>query len=198
MAPTNCQSMKKSRGFTLIELMVVIAIVAILTTLAAPSFTQLIQSNTISGSVNTFLADMRYARSESIKRGGSVVMCRSDDPEIADPNCGTDSGTGGRGWVTGWFIFHDLDGDGTKDANEEVLRRQSPISAIDYALENGGSSSTKFVFTATGRMKNINSATQLQFGGAKFSSQNRRVLCISLGGRARIAGDGDKSCSTDK
>ena len=72
--------MNKSHGFTLLELMVVLAIVAILTMLAAPSFTRLIQSITMSSTVNTFLADMRYARSESIRRGGGVVMCRSDDP----------------------------------------------------------------------------------------------------------------------
>jgi prepilin-type N-terminal cleavage/methylation domain-containing protein len=75
--------MTKARGFTLLELMVVLAIIAILVTLAAPSFTRLIQSTTVSSNVNNFLADMRYARSESTRRGGQVVMCRSDAPEAA-------------------------------------------------------------------------------------------------------------------
>ncbi|MEI8169004.1 MAG: GspH/FimT family protein [Rhodoferax sp.] len=186
--------MRKQHGFTLIELLVVIAIIAILAALAAPSFKTMIQSNTISNNVNSFLADMRFARSESIRKGGNVVLCRSDSPELADPNCGSGSGTGGRGWVTGWFIFHDLNGDGDKDANEPVLRVQGPIASIDTALETGGGggSSTKFVFRATGRLKS-SGMTQIQFGGANFDSSNRRVLCISIGGRARISGDG--SCT---
>lgn len=58
--------MNRSRGFTLIELLVEMAIAAILIALAAPSFKRLIQSNTISSNVNTFMADLRFARSEAI------------------------------------------------------------------------------------------------------------------------------------
>ena len=52
---------------------------------------------------------MRYARSESIRRGGGVVMCRSDTPEAASPVGGTDASPGGKGWASGWIIFHSLD-----------------------------------------------------------------------------------------
>ncbi len=191
--------MNKSRGFTLVELMIVIAIVAILTTLAAPSFKQLIQSNTMSGAVNTFLGDMRFARSEAIRRGGNVVMCRSDAPEASSPVCGTGSGPGGNGWVSGWIIFHDLDGDGNKDAAEPVLRVQAPVTTLDSIVETGrSSSSTKFRFTATGRFIDLTSATNLQFGGnPTFANAVQRLVCVNLGGRARIAGDGNSSCGTN-
>ncbi|MCL1481799.1 MAG: GspH/FimT family pseudopilin [Marinobacter sp.] len=76
--------MYKSSGFTLLELMLVIAIVAILIAFAVPSFQWMIQKVTISSNVNTFLSDMRYARSEGIRRGGGVVLCRSNAPEAAD------------------------------------------------------------------------------------------------------------------
>ena len=66
--------MHKAHGFTLVELMVALQIVAILATLAAPSFFRLIVSTRMSGNVNAFLADMRYARSESIRRGGGVTL----------------------------------------------------------------------------------------------------------------------------
>lgn len=187
--------MYKSRGFTLIELMVVIAIVAILTTVAVPSFKQLIQSNTMSSNVNTFLADMRYARSEAIRRGGVVIMCRSDAPEAASPVCGAGSGPDGNGWVSGWIIFHDADDDGTRVATstDPVLRVQSPITSMDSIVEG---SSTKFRFTATGRLRNLSSAgTTLQFGGGNYANSVQRIVCVSLGGHARIAGDGNASCS---
>lgn len=192
--------MKKSYGFTLIELLVAIAIAAILIALAAPSFKQLIQSNSMSSTVNTFLADMRYTRSEAIRRGGSVVMCRSNAPEAASPACNNLSGPGSNGWVSGWIIFYDQDGDGTRAAasTDPVLRVQAPITSIDSIVESKASPPAKFQFTATGRLLNLSSATSLQFGGnPTFANTAQRVVCVSLGGRARIAGDGNASCGTD-
>lgn len=191
--------MNKQRGFTLVELMVVIGIIALLTALAAPSFKNLIQSNAMSSAVNTFMADMRFARSEAMRRGGGVVMCRSDAPEAASPSCGSGSGPGGNGWVSGWFIFHDIDADGVRDSTDTVLRVQAPLTMLDSIVETGASSSTKFRFTATGRVQNLSSATEIQFGGnTKFSNELQRIVCVSLGGRARVAGDGTSSCGTDK
>ena len=105
MCDQNAYVMKKSYGFTLIELLVAIAIAAILIALAAPSFKQLIQSSTMSSNVNNFLADMRYARSEAIRRGGSVVMCRSNAPEAASPACGSGSGPGGMAGSAAGLFF---------------------------------------------------------------------------------------------
>lgn len=191
--------MRQAHGFTLIELMVVMGITAILATLAAPSFTRLIQSNTLSSNVNLFLADMRFARSEAIRLGGAVVVCRSDAPEAINPTCGSGSGPDGNGWVSGWIIFQDLNNNGAKVASEPLLRVQAPITAMDSIVESGGSSSTKIRFTATGRLLNLSSgATQMQFGGGKYPAEVQRVVCISLSGRARIAGDGNTSCSTDR
>ena len=184
------------RGFTLLELMVVLAIVAILTTLAVPSFTRLVQSNTMSSNVNTFMADLRYARSESTRRGGGVVMCRSDAPEASPPVCNTTSGLGGQGWVSGWIIYLDANSNGVIDAGD-LLRIQSPIARMDSIVENGGGASSIFRFTATGRLFNVSSATSLQFGGSAYASDVQRVLCVNPGGRARIAGNGTASCGAD-
>jgi type IV fimbrial biogenesis protein FimT len=188
------RSMNITNGMTLIELMVVLSIAAVLIKLAAPSFKRLIQSNIISANVNTFLADIRFARSEAIRLGGSVIMCRSNTPEAANPTCGTGSGPNGNGWVSGWIIFQDLNNNGTKTASEPLLRVQSAITSMDSIVEGGASSSTKIRFTATGRLLNLSSATRLQFGGENFSNEIQRVICLSVGGRARIAGDGLASC----
>lgn len=175
--------------------MVVLAIVAILTTLAVPSFTRLVQSNTMSSNVNTFMADLRYARSESTRRGGGVVMCRSDAPEAVHPVCNTTSGPGGRGWVSGWIVYLDANHDGVIDAGD-LLRIQSPLAKMDSIAENDNASSI-FRFTATGRLFNVSSATSLQFGGSGYASDVQRVLCVNPGGRARIAGNGAASCGAD-
>ncbi len=187
--------MKKNyAGFSVIELMVVVAIAAILVALAAPSFVKLIRSTSIASAVNTFMADARFARSEAVRLGGAVVMCRSDAPEAANPSCGTGSGPNGNGWVSGWIVFKDLDNNGAKDSADPLLRVQSPITSVNSIVD---SVSTKLVFTATGRLKSLSSGTKtLQFGSAPdFSNEVQRVVCVSLGGRVRIAGDGYTSCS---
>ena len=188
--------MQKQRGFTLIELLVTLAIAAILAVLAAPSFSKLIKSNAMASSVNTFLSDMRFARSEAIRLGGGVVMCRSDAPEAASPACGAGNGPDGNGWASGWVIFQDLSSppNGEIDANDPILRVQAGSGAVGAIMETGASSSTKFRFTATGRLVNSDSVTGLKFGGTGFSSDLQRVVCISLGGRARLAGDGSATC----
>lgn len=188
--------MEKQRGFTLVELLVVLAIMAILLMLAAPNLARMMKSNSMANSVNSFSSDLRFARSEAIRLGGGVVMCRSDAPEAASPSCGTGAGPGAKGWVSGWIVFHDLNTNGAIDANEPILRVQAAIASMD-AIADGGTS-PKFRFAPTGRLLDAGAARQMTFGGSQYTADLQRVVCVSFGGRARIAGDGTKSCEADE
>lgn len=194
--------MNMQRGFSLIELMVTIAIVAILAALAAPSFIATLRSNTVATSVNSFLADARYARSEALKRGTSVIMCASASPESTSPTCIT-SGSGvdvdgdglGDGWAGGWIVFEDRDGSGNRNGSDEpVLRAQASTPRIESIMDNNGTP-VRLRFTSTGRLRNLSSAAQLTFGGVNYTNAQQRVLCISVAGHVRIAGDGTTTCS---
>ena len=86
----------KSNGFTLLELMVAMTILAILLSIAVPSFSNLISSNRIENQADNFLSSLAMARSEAIKLNQQVKLCKSSDGATC-----TTSGD----WSVGWIIM---------------------------------------------------------------------------------------------
>ena len=109
-----------SRGFTVIELMVTVGVVSILLAIAVPSISSMVKGNRLSTQVNMVMADIHLARSESVKRGVRVIMCRSASPNLSTPTCG---GTA-QDWSTGYLIFTGEDGNNTYQAGTDTLIRR--------------------------------------------------------------------------
>lgn len=121
------------RGFTLIELMVTLAIAAIVITQGIPAFTNTVQNSRISTNTNDLVADINIARSEAISRNVAVILCRSDDPRLAGAGC-----DGAGAWTSGWMVFADDDGSGTFEAaNDTLIRIGQPASAPVFINSNG-------------------------------------------------------------
>ncbi|MFM8333805.1 MAG: GspH/FimT family pseudopilin [Candidatus Methylumidiphilus sp.] len=93
--------MKKiSQGFSITELIVAIAIMGIAVSLAAPNFQRLIQDARVATQTNEFVAFLSFARSEAIKRGMRVTLCKVNAGDFT--RCDT-SGS----WSQGWIVFVD-------------------------------------------------------------------------------------------
>lgn len=107
-----------ARGFTLIELMIVLAVVSTLMSVAAPSMARLTDSVRMTSTANDLLSNLRLARSEGRKRGGRVVLCKSAD--------GRQCAEAG-GWEQGWIVFHDRNLNGEVDAGDPVLVVQPAV-----------------------------------------------------------------------
>lgn len=99
------------RGFTIIELMITLVILAIMISLAAPSFTKMIRDNRVQTSSTSLISAFNMAHSEAVRRGRTVKICATDDAAATPPACSTN-------WANGWFIFTDLNDDG--DASDTV------------------------------------------------------------------------------
>ncbi len=108
-----------SAGFTLIELLVTLAIAAIILTQAVPSFQNVVKSNRLASETNNLVSDINLARSEAVKRGVRVILCRSAAPDAATPTCGGSANT----WTTGWLLFASGDANNTYEAANDTLLR---------------------------------------------------------------------------
>jgi type IV fimbrial biogenesis protein FimT len=85
-------------GFTLFELTVVAALIALMTAMAAPSFIAWHVRDRVDAAAGALLASLSYARSEAIRRGERVIVCRTE----ADGQCGDARGT--VDWASGWAV----------------------------------------------------------------------------------------------
>jgi type IV fimbrial biogenesis protein FimT len=109
----------QSRGFTLVEMLVVMTIGAILIAAAVPAFQWTISRNRVSDASNLILSSLEYARMEASRRGNTVAMCRSLD--IITPACSSaaTATADGNDWAVGWLVFEKAPGN-VDEANVEV------------------------------------------------------------------------------
>lgn len=133
----------RSQGFTLIELMITVTVLVLLTTTALPAMFDLFQRNRISAQTNELLAAINLTRSEAVRRGEAVAICRRV-PRVGSATC-IQFGTGcqcstdaNEGWEQGWLVFVD---DGATqnffEAGEELIAVQDEFSGGTTVNGNG-------------------------------------------------------------
>ena len=160
-----------TRGFTLIEVLITIAIASILLTIAIPSFRYVTNSNRIAGEVNGLLGDLQFARAEAIKEGRTVTVCTSVDGASC-ANVTT--------WQSGWIVFSDPTDVGVVDPGETILRQQATFSSTDtFNASNGVSAIT---FNRDGYAIGIANGTLLELHDSTNTSAWTRCLVVNLSG----------------
>ena len=137
------RSIPRTRGFTILELMMTIAVIAVLAGIAAPSFMSIIRANRIVTDNNDLISALTLARSEAIKRGVRVTVCPTTDQAACD--------TSGQ-WERGWMVFADLTVPGSVTAGDEIIRVWEARDG-GTTIRAGGSFSDFVSFVASGETR---------------------------------------------
>ncbi|MFP4209434.1 MAG: GspH/FimT family pseudopilin [Wenzhouxiangella sp.] len=149
---------RSQRGLTLLELMITIAVLAILVTAGIPQFQRLIQSNQTTSGANDLLSSLQLARSESVRRGSPVTLCPSTDQSTCS----------GSDWSVGWVVIDPADATAPIRVTESLpgnVAISTQVSAVNFNAVGTTADATSFVVAA--------------------GDQNR-IVCLEPSGIARV------------
>lgn len=183
------------QGFTLVELMVTLAVLAIVVVMAMPDLRGVVNGNRLAASSNELLATLQTARVEAVRRNRRTVVCLSADPAAAVPSCSTGGADGARGWL----LFVDGNRNGVYDDGAPALLRSATAGrGVSLRASPSIPGQLRVSYRADGYARDA-AGTALLAGAielcmpTELPAENVRRLVVGPGGRVTIerrAGDG--------
>lgn len=188
MRSNTIQKIHKQRAVTLVELMIVIALTAIIAGIAIPSYQNLINTNRISSYATNLHSAMLLARTEAITRSRPVVICKSANPNAAAPVCDLTPSANGvnTGWGSGWLIFVDADNNNIFNGLDILIKVQPGF--IPTPADGSIVTSTGVEFIAFNMTGQTTAAGNFVINRPASDSvvAHDRAVCVLVGGRARV------------
>ncbi|MCX7672296.1 MAG: GspH/FimT family pseudopilin [Thiobacillaceae bacterium] len=177
-------------GLTLIELLVTLSIAVILLAVAVPGMQDFMRRNRVDSATSDLVAAFNYARSESIRQGVRVSVCKSADGATCDP-AACDTATRAHCWDRGWIVFTNPDDDHTVDAGETVLRvYQSLPSGVTVNVAGDTTFRVRITYQPSGRITNaVGGSFFICSGSAAYA---RRIALIGSG---RVRTEAASTCA---
>ena len=162
---------QRAAGVTLLEMMVSVAIIALVGTLAVPGLNDLRQDNERTAAVNSFIHALFLARSEAIRRGTVVSLCKSADGQTCSNSIAS--------WNAGWMVFVNTDRDDlpVRDPGEEVV-------SVYQGWPAGQITSNRAAYSFRSYTQSVVNGT-LIFCDPRGSAHARAII-ISQTGRPRV------------
>lgn len=161
-------------GFTLLELMITVTLLAILMGIGIPSFNSTIASSQLTSQTNRIVAALNATRMEAVKRNTQAVICTSTNGTACN----------GTSWASGWLIYMDSDKDGALGTGEDVFAKAEANANVSAA--GNDTVASKIVFQADGTVLGGNNGTIRVCKATSAVSENARDIVINAGGRARV------------
>jgi len=168
---------RKMHGFTAIELMICVAVAAILCAMSAPALGSLIHGETSRASRNALVTSLNLARNMAATGHGHVVVCPSDDQRTCSR---------GAWWQHGWIVFEDKNGDGEHNADERLIESVQTQNGLAILTSEARE---RVIYHADGSAPGTNlTFTFCDRYGAKKAS----MVIVGNSGRPRQAGATDQ------
>ncbi len=171
---------KRQRGFSLIELVMALSIGSILISVAIPNLKVVVQNNRIQSQIGDFMSDLNLARSEAIKQGRRVTICKSANGS---------SCTTSNGWDQGWIVFVENNGNGLLDDGEIVLRVHSSLSGGN-TMSSIGNIDNYISYVANGFSRTNNNVIQtgsIALCDSRQDDTEARAVRINATGRPLLS-----------
>jgi len=165
--------LNKKNGFTLIELIIALAISGIIMTSAIPAFSQMLAKNRQETQLFTLFSHHQLARSEAIKTNQRVTLCKSSDGRQCTPD---------SPWHEGWIVFSDLDHNKKINDGERVIYIQQALNR-NLTLKYRGFGSSNYISYYSDGHSTTNGTFTLC---SQFGDNSARSIIISRTGRARL------------
>lgn len=178
-------STHRQRGFTLVELVVTIALVAILTTLAIPGFSEVLRQWRRDSATRELSTSLQLARSEAIKSSRQTVICPSSNGTAC---------VASTQWSSGWIVFVD-DGAGTQSSannqahntNERILKVVSAQAGVATLTSSVGVQWLRFLPNGLMRTSDAtNSITLTVTPSGATSATKVDTITVSPVGRVSV------------
>jgi len=168
--------MRRDDGFTLIELMIAIALVGILLATAVPALDDFTNDARQTGAINDFISSIHIARNTAITTNSRVTMCAS----ASGTNCELAS------WDSGWIVFGDLNSNGSVDAGENIVSASAAVEGLDIL---SGEFPAALMYRPNGRaMTGALTGNSGEFAVCDFrGAAHAKVILIELSGRPRMS-----------
>jgi type IV fimbrial biogenesis protein FimT len=167
----------RNRGFTLLEALVVLALLAVLLSLAGPNLQSLRQKHQMQSQAEQLQASLLLARSEALRRQQRVTLCVRESSAGAGPLCAT-SGT----WAQGWVMFVDGNDSGHREASETVLELHGALP--EFLKLQGNATVDRYIsYGPQGRSQSTSGAFQAGTLTLCGAGQNHvwRVVVYAVG-----------------
>jgi len=173
------------KGFSLIELLIGLSIATLLITLSVP-MSNLLHANKATTQIHEFASSLNFARSEAIKRGNFVTVCRT----LGNTKCEGPRDIGGQKvWDAGWMVFSDINGNGQfNGAEDQVLHQHGPLPA-NYSLRSNAR--VRITYKAIGMSPGFMDTWTLC--GPNGNPELTRGVILAYSGRVRFAQDNNRN-----